>query len=148
MRRSTALPLPAALPARLRVRPLRRTRFPAWAWPGLAIIAAAAVLPVLQSSDATATGAQLTQLEHARAARQAEVRVLASQVGELASLTRVDQVARARLHLTPAQPTTVLSVAEPPPVRLVPERFLPRQAPETPPERSLWQRMLDLLVVD
>ena len=111
---------------------------------GLAI---AAALPVLQSSDATATGAALRDLERQRAAAQAEVRELASQVGELTSLERVAAVAKTRLGLTPARPTVLLTVDTAPPERLLPARFLPRREAVVPDGAAWWQRLLDVLIV-
>ena len=147
MRHATALSMPVARRASMRVRPVRRTRLPFWVWVGGVGIALAALLPVLQSSDATATAATLRALERERAGMQAEVRLLASQVGELTALSRIATVGRERLGLTPALPTTVLSVDIPPPERLLPVRFLPRRAELI--ERSLpwWQQVVDVLIV-
>jgi cell division protein FtsL len=107
----------------------------------------AAVLPVAQSSDATATGATVRELERQRAATQAEVRQLASQVGELSALERVSAVATGRLGLTPARPTVVLHVGTPPPERLLPTRFLPRQEVAIQSTTAWWQRLVDVLIV-
>ena len=107
----------------------------------------AALLPVLQSSDATQAGASVRELERERAGLQAEVRLLASQVGELAALSRVEEAATQRLGLTPARPTTILSVDAPPPGRLLPTRLLPRR--DDPVVRTLpwWQQVLSVLVI-
>ncbi len=147
MRRTTALPLPVARRAALRVRPMRRGRVPLWVWVGVVGLSLAALLPVVQSSDATQAGAQLRDLERERAALQAEVRLLASQVGELTALNRIGNVAQERLGLTPARPTTVLSVDVPPPVALLPTRFLPTR--DLPVEQALpaWQRWIGILIV-
>ncbi len=147
MRRTTALPLPVARRAALRVRPVRRGRLPHWVWIGVVGLAFAALLPVLQSSDATQAGARLRGLEQERASLQAEVRLLVSQVGELTALNRIGTVADERLGLTPARPTTVLSVDVPPPDQLLPTRFLPSR--DVPVERALpaWQRWLGILIV-
>ena len=126
---------------------MRRTRTPFWVWLGLLGMGMAALLPVLQSSDTTARAAALRDLERERATLNAEVRLLASQVGELAGLTRVEKVARERLGLTPAQPTTVLSVTEPPPGRLLPARFLPVREQSVEMALPWWQRVLDVLVI-
>lgn len=148
MRRTGVLPTPAARQAALRIRPLRRTHVPIWVWIGVMGVAIAALLPVLQTSDATATAARLRALDRERAGLQAQVRLQEAQVGELASLTRVEQAARERLQMTPARPTTVLEVTAPPPDRLVPERYLPRRAISDEPSRSWWQRVVDFLIVD
>lgn len=148
MRRSAVLPTPSARQATLRVQPIHSVRIPIWVWVGAAGLAVAALLPIAQTSDATTTGATLQELERERAAAQAEVRLLASQVGELASLSRIEQAASERLHLTVARPTTVLHASTPPPERLLPVRFMPER--ETGPEesRAWWQRVLDVLVFD
>ncbi|MXY80191.1 MAG: hypothetical protein F4Y94_11050 [Chloroflexi bacterium] len=143
-----AMPLPVARRAAMRVPPpIRRARLPLWIWVGVVGLATAAALPVLQSSDATATGAELRALERHRAAAQAEVRALASQVGELTSLERIAVVAETRLGLTPARPTVLLTVDTPPPERLLPARFLPRRAEAAPPDAAWWQRLLEMLIV-
>ncbi|MEE9277797.1 MAG: hypothetical protein V3V06_05255 [Dehalococcoidia bacterium] len=139
--------MPVARRAALRLRPVQRTHLPLWVWIGLIGIALAALLPVLQSSQATSTGAELRALERARAAQQAQIRQLASQVGELAALARVETVARERLGLTPAHPTTVLSVDDPPPDRLLPARFLPRREPVVETELPWWRQLVDVLIV-
>ena len=102
---------------------------------------------MVQSSDATQAGAQLQDLERERARLQAEVRLLASQVGQLAALNRVEQVAVERLGLTPARPTVVLEVDEPPPVRVLPSRYLPQRSESVTADLPPWQRLLDLLIV-
>ena len=143
-----AMPLPVARRAAMRVPPpIRRARLPLWVWVGVVGLAIAAALPVLQSSDATATGAALRDLERQRAAAQAEVRELASQVGELTSLDRVAAVAKTRLGLTPARPTVLLTVDTAPPERLLPARFLPRREAVVPEGATWWQRLLDVLIV-
>lgn len=141
------LQIPLARRAALQVRPMRRTRLPFWVWLGLLGIAFAALLPVLQLSDVTQAGANVRELERERAGLQAEVRLLASQVGELAALSRVEEAATRRLGLTPARPTTILSVDTPPPSRLLPTRLLPRR--DNPVVRTLpwWQQVLNVLIV-
>ena len=145
--RSLALPAPLVRRAGGRVRPVQRTRLPLWIWVGLVGLTVAALLPVLQSSDAAATGATLAALERDRAGLQADVRLLASQVGELTALSRIEKVAGERLGLTPARPTTVLAVDQPPPDRLLPARFLPRRQAALELQPPWWQQVLDVLIV-
>lgn len=148
MRGATALPMPVARRAATRVPlPVRRARLPLWIWVAVLGLSIAALLPVAQSSDATATGATVRELERQRAATQAEVRQLASQVGELTSLERVAAVATERLGLTPARPTLVLHVGTPPPERLLPARYLPRQQEVIATTAAWWQRFMDVLIV-
>jgi hypothetical protein len=127
--------------------PVRRTRLPMWVWVGVVGLALAAALPVLQSSDATATGATVRQMERQRAGAQAQVRQMASQVGELTSLEHVAAVAKERLGLTPARPTVVLHVDTPPPERLLPARFLPRRDQVAEAIPTWWKRLLDVVIV-
>ena len=139
--------MPVARRAAMRVRPVHRARLPLWFWFAVLGLAFAALLPVMQSSDAASSSASLRTLERERAGLQADVRLLASQVGELTALARIDRVARERLGLTSAHPTVVLEVDQPPPDRLLPARFLPRRAED--PVRSLpwWQELVELLIV-
>ena len=153
MRRATALPLPGVRRGSLRsralrrVRPVQRGRLPAAIWLGVIGIAFAAFLPVLQTSDATSAGSAARELEHGRDRLQAEVRLLASQVGELTALSRVERVARERLDLVPARPTVALSVELPPPPRLLPARFLPARGLDLREALPWWQSLFDVLVL-
>lgn len=110
-------------------------------------IAFAAFLPVLQTSDATSAAAEVRTLEQGRARLQAEVRLLASQVGELTALARVEQVAVERLDMVPARPTVVLKVPEVPPPRLLPARFLPQRVIEVETALPWWQSLFGVLVL-
>ena len=148
MPRTSALPMPVARRVTLQVRPIRRASIPIWLWLGILSIAIAALLPILQTSDATERGAALRALEREGAALTAEVRLLSSQVGELASLARVDRVARERLGLTPARPTTLLAADTPPPARLLPARLLPPPEPAERESVPWWQRALRLLIFE
>ena len=147
MEKSPALQLPITRQASLRVRPTQNRRVPLWAWIGVVGLAFAALLPILQSSAATESGAQQLSLENERSALQAEVRLLASKVGELAALNRIGNVASGRLGLTQAQPTTVLSVDTPPPVQLVPTRYLPSRDVPVDQVIPTWARWLEILIV-
>ena len=148
MRRSPALTAPLAREAALRVRPIHSFRFPVWVWIAAAGLTLAAVIPILQASSATSTSAELLALDDQHAALQAEVRLIASQVGELASLQRVEDAARERLSLTPAQPTTVLHIDAAPPPRVLPRRLLPFETTTFPSEHEWWQQALELIVFD
>lgn len=153
MRRSSALPLPgvrrgsARSRSLERVRPLQRHGLPLAVWIAVLGIAFAAFLPVLQTSDATSAAAEVRTLEQDRARLQAEVRLLASQVGELTALARVEQVAVERLDMVPARPTVVLKVPEVPPPRLLPARFLPQRVIEVETALPWWQSLFGVLVL-
>lgn len=148
MRRSPALSAPVAGETALRVRPIHGFRFPVWVWVAAAGLTLAAVIPILQASSATSTSAELQALENERTALQAEVRLIASQVGELASLQRVADAARERLRLTPAEPTTVLHVDAPPPPRVLPRRLLPPENSTFETRVSWWQQAVNSIVFD
>lgn len=152
MRRSSALPLPgvgggARTRASQRARPVQRGRLPLAVWLGVVGLALAALLPVLQTSDATSASGAARELERDRARLQAEVRLLASQVGELTALSRVERVARERLGLVPARPTVALSVDEPPPPSVLPSRFLPAPTPVLRDDLPWWQELFGALVL-
>ncbi len=161
MRRSNSLPLPGLTAgpdlgirrgslrgrALRRVRPVQRSHLPIAVWIGVIGIAFAALLPVLQTSDATSAAAAQRGLDRDRARLQAEVRLLASQVGELTALTRVEEVARTRLNLVPARPTVVLTTAETPPPRLLPARFLPQRDLDLEETLPWWQTLFDVFVL-
>ena len=128
---------------------LPQARMPAWVWILLVGLCLAASLPVLQSSNATETGARLIALEAERERLRSELRSLAAHVGELASLNRIEQDARTRLRMVDAKPTVRLEVDYPPPSRVMPSRYLPRPGPITHQEPAGWLNLLlDLLILD
>lgn len=140
------LPRPS-LPAR----PRYTGRMPAWGWLAIFGLCIAAVLPVLQSSNVTESGAQLLALEAERERLKSDVRSLATHVGALGSLTRVEEQAKARLNMVRATPTVIITVDHPAPARVMPSRFLPYRepavvAPTAAP--SGWTALLELLIVD
>ena len=153
MRRSSALPLPGVRRGSSRsrslerVRPIQRGGLPLAVWIAVLGIAVAAFLPVLQTSDATSAAAEVRTLEQGRARLQAEVRLLASQVGELTALARVELVAVERLDMVPARPTVVVTTEEVPPPRLLPVRFLPQRDIELETALPWWQSLFGVLVL-
>jgi hypothetical protein len=110
-----------------------------------ALVAAAALLPVAQSSNTTTTGYELHRLETRKADLQAAIYNAQTDIAELGSLARVEREARGRLSMVPAERTTLVQVGEPAPeVRQVPARFLPvpeqreeTQQPSVPAGRGL-----------
>lgn len=137
-----------SLRGRGQLRLLPQARMPAWVWILLVGLCLAASLPVLQSSNATETGARLIALEAERERVRSELRTLAAHVGELASLNRIEQDARIRLRMVDATPTVRLEVDQPPPARVMPSRYLPVPEPVAYHEPPRWQAWLDLLIAD
>ena len=129
-------------------RHLPHARLPVWAWIVIATLCVAAVLPVVQSSNATETGARLIALEAERERMRSEIRHLSAHVGELASLSRVELHARGRLRMVDATPTVTVEVDRAPPARVVPSRFLPASEPVERQERARWQALLDFLIIE
>ncbi len=92
----------------------------------IAIIVAASLWQVLQTSDATTTGFAIPRLEQQKAELQAQVHELEAEVAGLSSLDRVDREARGRLGLTQPAETIYLRVDHPAPERqLMPTRYQP-----------------------
>lgn len=152
-----ALPAAADAAAGLRVRQPRERvttqrriygRLPLWAWISIFGLCFAAVLPVLQTSGQTEAGRRLLELEAQREALQSEVRGLAADVGQLASLQRIEHEARHRLGLIPAPPTHVIRVDHPPPARTLPARFEPTFEDGETNAPPFWQAILDVLIID
>ena len=142
-----ALPRPV-LPRR----PRYTGRMPAWAWLAVIGLCIAAVLPALRTSSVTESGSELRALEAERERLNSEIRSLAARVGQLGSLSRVQQQAVERFNMVQARPTVVLDVSQPPPARTMPTRFLPTSAGmdadsgQPQADGSVWQAMIDALV--
>jgi len=142
-----ALPRPV-LPRR----PRYTGRMPAWAWLAVIGLCIAAVLPVMRTSSVTESGSELRALEAERERLSSEIRSLAAHVGQLGSLSRIEQQAVERFNMVPARPTIVLDVSQPPPARTMPTRFLPthgaldRDFDQSQTDTSIWQAMIDALV--
>lgn len=84
-------------------------------------------MPVVQTSNATSTGYQNRRLEARRADIQAAIYNTQTEIAQLGSLERIDQEARGRLGMVPADRSTIVTVQEPAPVqRQVPARYLPQ----------------------
>jgi hypothetical protein len=120
--------------------------------PGLGIIAAgfvaaAALLPVAQSSTATATGNTIRRLEAQRADLQASIYAGQSEVATLGATERIDREARERLGMVPATSWLYVTVDDAPPTAGVPARFLEKEVPTAPPatHQSWWKAALSKL---
>ncbi len=144
-----ALPRPV-----LPQRPRYTGRMPAWAWLAVIGLCIAAVLPVVRTSSVTESGSELRALEAERERLNSEIRSLAAYVGQLGSLSRIQQQAVERFNMVAARPTVALDVSQPPPARTLPTRFLPKLAGadqdafESPAGTSFWQATIDALIFD
>jgi cell division protein FtsL len=97
--------------------------------PGVSIlaagfVAAAALLPVAQTSITTETGAEIRTLELQRADIRAQINTTQAEVAGLASIERIDREARERLGMAPAGRSMYVTVTQPPPSSGMPARFL------------------------
>ncbi len=105
-------------------------------------IGLAALLPLVQSSDATSINGRIQQLEQDRSDWQARLHELELEVAGLGSLDRIEREGRERLHMAPPKDIRYLTVDQPPPEqRRLPSRFLPQQAEEKESGSSLWGRL-------
>jgi cell division protein FtsL len=113
----------------------------------LVAIGLAALLPLLQSSQATTTGYSIRELERQRNDWQARIHELEAEVASLASLDRIENEARDRLKMQAPEDTVYITVDLPAPEsQPIPERFLPPKNQETTQgDKSWWQSLLDLL---
>jgi hypothetical protein len=113
----------------------RRVGVPGFGILAAGFVAAAALLPVAQSSNATTTGHEIRQLEARRADLQASIYTTQAEIAALGSLERVDREARERLGMIPAERIMYVPASRPPPVAAAPARFLHQQE-EPPPAHS------------
>lgn len=113
---------------------------------GAMAVVLAGLLQVVQTSNVTSTGFTIQRLEQERLDWQARVHQLEAEVASLASLARVEQEARGRLGMVPAETRLYLEINAPVPSQpLLPTRFAPTPEPAESAERSWWQDLLDLL---
>lgn len=108
------------------------------------LVAAAALLPVVQSSNATSAGYETRQLERRKADLQASLYNAQSEIAEQGSLQRIDREARERLGMVPSARTVVLTIDDRPPAPWqVPSRFLVPEATPAPEARPAgWRGLL------
>lgn len=93
-----------------------------------AAVAGAALMPVVQSSNTTTAGYEIRKLEIRKADLQAAIYNRQTEIAHLGSLERIEQEARGRLGMVPADRSVIVTVAEPAPERRqVPARFLPQE---------------------
>jgi cell division protein FtsL len=113
----------------------------------LVAIGLAALLPLLQNSQAVNTDYEIRQLERQRNDWEARTHELEAEIASLAALDRIEREARERLHMQAPEDTLYLTVdVARPESQPVPDRFLPPKEQESVKEdRSWWQSLLDLL---
>ncbi len=109
-------------------------------------IGLAALLPLVQSSDATTTNGNIQRLEQARADWQARLHEMELEVAGLGSLDRIEREATGRLHMTAPAETHYLTVdVAAPERRKLPSRFLPPQPAQPQAGSSLWDKLFGWL---
>lgn len=102
----------------------RRVGLPGLGIVAATLVAAAALLPVAQSSSATSAGHQIRDLEVRRADLTASIYASQSEVATLGSIDRIEREARGRLGMVPAERWMYVSAPAPPPVAVMPARYL------------------------
>ena len=115
--------------------------------PALLILAAvviglAALLPLVQSSDATSINGNIQKLEQEKADWQARLHEMELEVAGLGSLDRVEREATQRLHMTAPQSVQYITVDVPAPAgHKLPSRFLPPQPEPRQSGSSIWHKL-------
>ena len=119
--------------------------------PGLSIlaaglVAAAALLPVAQTSRVTTTGSDIRALETRRADLNASIHLAQADVARLAAADRVDQRAR-ELGMVPAERHIYVTIEQPLPATGMPARYLNEEMAPTPVAagRPWWKSLLSRL---
>jgi cell division protein FtsL len=101
---------------------------------------------VIQISDATSMGFNMSRIERERLDWQASVHELEAEVAALTSLDRIEREARERLGMVPAQERIYVEVDTPvPQQQLIPRRFLDEETESTEPSDSWWDSLLRFL---
>jgi hypothetical protein len=123
----------------------RRLGIPAVTVLAAGLVAAAALLPVAQSSGATSTGGDIRRLEVQKADLQARIHLAQTEIAEQAAIDRVEQRAR-DMGLVPER-FMYVRVSEPPPAAGMPSRYLNEEEPVTPATegQSWWKALLSKL---
>lgn len=103
------------------------------------VVGLAALLPLVQSSDATTTAGNIQLLEQQQTDWQARLRELELQVASLGSLDRIQAEAVQRLKMVPPQEIHYIAVPAPAPQQSkLPNRYLPPAQPSQHSGSSLW----------
>jgi cell division protein FtsL len=112
------------------------------------IVGLTAMLPLVQSSGATSIAGSVQRLQEDKAALQARLRELETEVATLGSLGRIQQEAKVRLEMEQPKDVRYIRVDLPPPAdRRLPSRFLPPQQEPVPAndDSSLWEKLFGWL---
>jgi hypothetical protein len=106
------------------------------------IVGVAALLPLVQTSLATSTGGNISQLEREREDWQARLHEQEVRVAQMGSLDRIEQAAKVRLKMVQPSAVRYLNVdAEAPAPHRVPARFLPPEEKTPQAGSSLWEEI-------
>jgi cell division protein FtsL len=109
-------------------------------------IALAALLPLVQSSDATTTNGNIQLLQQEKADWQARLHALELEIATLGSLDRIEREAITRLHMKAPEQTHYITVNVPAPEpRRLPSRFLPQQTEQQESGSSVWDKLFGWL---
>jgi cell division protein FtsL len=109
-------------------------------------IGAAALLPLIQSSLATMTNGNVHRLEQQRDDWQARIQEKELEVTTMASLWRIEQMAKDDLNMVEPTETWYVSVDKAPPEpRRLPSRYLPPATEEEQNQPAIWEQLLDWL---
>ena len=111
---------------------------------GVAIVIAA-LLQLLQRSEATDTSFAIQQMEEEKVELRAQVTQLEAEIAGLSSLSRIEREARDRLKLAPPVAQHSLRVNVPWPAtdqQWLPTRFAPEEKPAMDEHGSSWWRDL------
>ena len=115
--------------------------------PALLIVAAvviglAALLPLVQSSDATSINGNIQKLEQEKADWQARLHEMELEVAGLGSLDRVEREATQRLHMKAPQSVQYITVDVPAPAEhKLPSRFMPPPPKPQQSGSSIWHKL-------
>jgi hypothetical protein len=133
--------------------PLGRAAGRKFGIPGLSIlaaglVAAAALLPVVQASRVTSTGHDIRTLETRKADLSASIHLAEADVARLAAGDRVEQRAR-ELGMVPADHRIYVAVDQPSPESGMPARYLNEEVPPAPvtSARPWWKSLLSRLPI-
>lgn len=119
-------------------------------WPSLPVllisstvaIGLAALLPLIQSSDATTTNGNIQRLEQRIADRQARLHEIELEVASLGSLNRVEGEAIERLGMRVPEEIHYITVDVPAPEeQRLPSRFLPERTEREESGSSVWDKL-------
>ena len=124
----------------------RRLGLPGLSVVAAGLVAAAALLPVAQTSRVTTTGHDIRMLETRKTDLNASIHLAQADVARLAATERIEQRAQ-ELGMVPAERRLYVNLAQPVPEASMPARYLNEEAVavSTPPARPWWRALLSRL---